>query len=321
MKHVRLYDVRGIYAVIAALLIGLFAPIPVYALHPLITDDAVMQGKGVFELELNYQFSHDRYSEIAREPKEVTESGLEGQSVFGKRHVRENVHQAGVGLAYGVIDAVDIAFAVPFQSVYYRNRHFYYTGPLQGLYMKQTEMENGLGDISAEVKWKIFEYKALSLALKPGIIIPTGNCSKGLGAGKFGAYGYFITTLDLKMVLLHLNIGYIRNQNRINEREDIWHASLAGEFWVVKDRFRLVANIGLDRNKDKRSRIHDAYLLGGGILTVSDSCDLDLGFKYSIQSKQWESPGPDYSILAGATIWFGYVPKSGAEVNVKEGEK
>jgi hypothetical protein len=282
---------------------------PSYAMHPLITDDAGTQGKGVFQLEFNYQFNHDRYNQTIRDPKELVESEIAGQSVFGRLYLKESAHQAGVILAYGIIDPLDISIGIPYQHVYSMERHFFYTGPLQGFRLKESDTTTGLSDINVEFKWRFYEFKVLSFALKPGFLIPAGNEKSGLGAGKFGAYGYVIATLDLSPVIMHFNFGYIRNQNRVNEREDIWHASVAWEFWLVKDCFRLVANAGLERNRDKKSNIQDAFLLAGLIGSPTKDCDLDLGFKYSIRSGHWDSPGPDYTVLAGATIWFGWTPK------------
>jgi hypothetical protein len=293
------------YVMIVGLMALIFLPLPSFALHPLITDDTGTQGRNMFELEMNYRYDHDEYSESVRDPKELLETYLDGQSTFGKVRVKDDTNAAGISLAYGIIDPLDIAFSLAWGHSHTRERHLFYTGLLRGFTLKESETANGLSDLTVELKWNFFEYKALSLALKPGFILPTGNEDTGFGAGKFGVQGFFITSLDFTLVLVHLNLGYIRNQNRINEREDIWHASLAFEFWVVKEYLRLVANAGFERNRDKRSNIQDAFLLAGVIGSPTPDCDLDLGFKYSIQSKSWESPGPDYSVLAGAVVRFG----------------
>jgi hypothetical protein len=306
MKNVRFFGSWCTYAMVIGLLIGLFLPIRAFALHPLITDDTGTQGKGMFEVEFNYTYENDKYTQLSRETKEIMETELAGQNYFGKLWARENANIAGLGVTYGIIDPLDIAIGMSYQHSHSRERHLFYTGPAAGLLYYENEIAAGLSDVTVELKWKFFEYKALTLALKPGAIIPTGDEDKGLGAGKFGAYGYFITTLDFNPVVMHLNLGYIRNQNRVNEREDIWHASLAFEFWAVKDYFRFVANTGFERNRDKKSNIQDVFFLAGIIGSPTPDCDLSLGFKYSLQTRAWESPGPDYSLLAGATIRFGF---------------
>jgi len=43
--------------------------------------------------------------------------------------------------------------------------------------------------------------------------------------------------------------GYIRNENKVDERKDIWHASFAATWEVVKN-LKLAADIGIERNPD-----------------------------------------------------------------------
>ncbi len=81
-----------------------------------------------------------------------------------------------------------------------------------------------------EFKWNFFDYNGLTLALKPGTTLPIGNEDEGFGTGRISPYLYFILTHETEYVLTHLNLGYVRNQNNRNEREDLWHASLAFEF-------------------------------------------------------------------------------------------
>lgn len=304
------------YSLVVGLLIGLFRPVPAFAMYPL-TDDAYTQGKGVFQLELNYQYSYDKYSGMSKDPKELLESEQAGQSVLGEKNTVSETHMPVVGLTYGIIDPLDIAITIPYMSNYSQEKLLLYTGPLQGYTLKENDTVTGLSDITVEFKWKFFEHDILSLALRPGFVLPTGNYNMGLGAGKFGVYGFLITTLDFDRVLLHLNLGYLRHENRLNEREDIWLGSLAGEFILVKDYFRMVTIVGLERNHDKNSNIENAYVVGGFIGSPTQSCDLGIGVKYSIESKSWESPGPDISIIAGASIWFGWVPRSAEEAGEK----
>ena len=82
-----------------------------------------------------------------------------------------------------------------------------------------TFTENGISDISLEVKWRFYEKDGLSFALKPGISMPTGDEEKGLGAGRVGYRIFFITTKEIAPWAFHLNLGYIRNENKaMNEK-------------------------------------------------------------------------------------------------------
>ena len=59
-----------------------------------------------------------------------------------------------------------------------------------------------------------------------------------------------------------------------------------------------------DRNPDKRSNFHDVFVLGGLVVSPSEFCDLDLGFRYSVETSGSESPAADYSVLAGFTVRY-----------------
>jgi hypothetical protein len=316
MRCLRFNWSRCIYAMLIFLLIGLFTQVPAFAIYPL-SDDSYTQGKGVFQLELSYQYMYDKYAKMSDDPKELYESELAGQSVYGKKNVRVDSNLGVVGLTYGIIDPLDLTITIPYMNVYNQEKLLFYTGSLQGFTMKENELVGGLSDITVEFKWKFWGNDTVSFALRPGFILPTGNFQQGLGAGKFGAYGFFITSLDFDRVLLHLNLGYQRNENRLNEREDLWLGSLGGEFILVKDYFRMVTIIGLERNREKNSKIQDAYVVGGFVGSPTQSCDLGIAVKYSIETPYWESPGQDLSIFAGASIWFGWVPRTSEEPGEK----
>jgi len=109
---------------------------------------------------------------------------------------------------------------------------------------------------------------------------------------------YFITTTVIAPWAFHLNLGYIRNENRLDEREDIWHASLAGEVEAVKN-LKVVGNIGIERNTDKTSNKHPAFILGGIIYSITENFDIDFGIKRGLNK-----PETDYSILVGIAFKF-----------------
>ena len=189
---------KGIFFFI---IVSLAFPALSLAAHPLITDDTGTQGKGKFLFELNGQTSH-----------ETERSGIEtGTDITAKG--RETELKAT--LTYGVIDNVDVILTLPYQ-------------------WKKTEVGDatisdvsGIADISVEVKWRFFEKDGLSFAVKPGITLPAGDKNKDLGAGRATATLYLITTKEIDPWAFHLNLGYKRNENSVDEREDIWHASLA----------------------------------------------------------------------------------------------
>lgn len=235
----------------------------VFAAHPLVTDDAGTVGKGKGEVEFNFEYSSHK------------ESG-----------VKANVTDIGATLTYGLMDNLDLVVTLPYQ---------HYKVKAEG----ETFKENGISDISLELKWRFYENKDIaSLALKPVITLPTGDDDKGLGNGKATFGLYFIATKEIEPFALHLNLGYIRNENKFDDRKDIWHVSLASELEVMKE-LKLVANIGMERNTDRESNTDPAFILGGLIYTISENIDIDFGVKAGLNKAE-----VDYAILAGLTYRF-----------------
>lgn len=51
--------------------------------------------------------------------------------------------------------------------------------------------------------------------------------------------------------MIHLNLGYKRNENKVDEIEDLWHVSLPGEMKISRA-LRVVSNIGMEKNPEWR---------------------------------------------------------------------
>jgi hypothetical protein len=304
------------YIVIWLFLFLFVASSPAFAVHPLITDDTGTQGKKGFQLEIGYEHDHIDFRWVDKNPQSILAGILEGQSSFGKVLTRDDINMATLTLAYGIIDNLDVVVGIPFLNIKSKESRLFFTGPNQFLTLKSTSTFNGISDISTEFKWKFYEYKVFSLAIKPGIVFPSGDEYETLGNGRFGGYCYLISTLDVTPVVMHVNLGYIRNQNDHSERENIWHASLAFEFWIVKDLLRLVADCSLERNRFKWSNINDVIAVGGIVFSPTENVDLDLGFKWRFAEKGTQNPGsqyalpqgiftrPDYSFTGGITLRF-----------------
>jgi hypothetical protein len=238
-----------------------------YAAHPLITDDAGTQGKGKIQIEINSEFSRDKEKE-------------------GGVAIKERGGELATIISYGITDNADIVLGIPYQ--WFRIKEDGDT----------VEKEDGISDISLELKWRFFEKDGLSLALKPGITLPTGDEDRGLGTGRVTYRLFFITTKEIKPWAFHLNLGYIRNENKVDERKDLWHLSLASEVEVTKD-LKAVANIGIERNPDKSSNTHPAFILGGLIYSINENIDIDFGIKGGLNK-----PETDLTFLAGMALRF-----------------
>lgn len=234
----------------------------VFAAHPLITDDAGTQGKGKVQIEGNAEFSRERES-------------VEGVST------RETAGEAAAIVSVGLMENTDLVFTAPYQWLKVEE---------DGTTIQR---ENGLSDLSLEVKWRFLEKNGWGLALKPGISLPTGDDERGLGAGKPGYSMFFISTKEMDPWAFHLNLGYFRHENRLDERKDIWHASIASELEVAPG-LKAVANLGMERNPDHASDKHPVFVLGGLIYSLKENFDIDLGVKVGLNESE-----TDFAILAG----------------------
>ncbi len=238
-----------------------------WAAHPLITDDTGTQGAGKFQLEVNGQYDHDK--------EEV-----------GGSTIKATGTSAAMALSYGLLESVDLVVGLPYQ---------WYTEKSDGVIDAR---ESGVSDMSVEVKWRFFGEANLSMALKPGMSIPSGDEDKGLGAGKTTYGGYLIITSTHDRWAHHFNLGYLRNENKLDERESIWRLSLATEY-TLSEKTRLAANIGMETNPDKSSDREPAFGLLGLIYSPQKDLDLSGGVKAGLNDVE-----TDLSVLAGVTLRF-----------------
>ncbi len=257
---------KTIWLALSCMLVMSIAALPAFAGHPLITDDTGTQGQGKFQMELTGEYERDD-TKGAR-TKVTTIEGV---------------------LTAGLTETIDIVLGVPFQY---------------GRLVEDTEdgrersSEKGISDVSAAVKWRFFDRNGLSFAVKPGVTFPTGNDDKGLGGGRM-TYGIdLISSLEVGPACLHANVGYVQNENKSEERKELWHASLAAEIPVLEN-LALVADIGTERNSDFASRTNPVFLLGGIVYSPNEDIDLSFGVKGGLNDV-----APDYALLAGLTFRF-----------------
>ncbi len=241
---------------------------PAFAGHPLVTDDTATQGRGNIQVELGMSCFYDK--DKADEWTTVKEEGGE----------------AAIGLTVGVLDTVDAVFGLPYA---------WYSVKENDVHVGR---EDGLSDMTFDVKWRFFEKRGWSLAVKPGISIPTGDEDRGLGSGGAGLRVFLIATKEIDPVTIHANVGYTLQENTVDERKDIWHASLAAEVKVIRN-LKLLANVGVARNPVYRSDNHPIFFLGGAAYDLSDKITLDAGVKYGLTATE-----TDWTGLAGLTVRF-----------------
>ncbi|HNQ34786.1 MAG TPA: transporter [bacterium] len=259
LKNIKTATIGGF---LAGMLIA-FSAAPARAYHPLVTDDAGTLGRGGWQLEVNGEFGRDR---------EGAEKAV--------------ASELSATLGYGLGENLDLILGLPYLDQKLK------TGGAT------VYSEEGLGDLVLELKWLFHQSDGLALALKPTLTLPTGKEERGLGNGRPTGGLVFIATRELNSGALHLNAGYLYNDNRLGDRKDIWHLSLAGE-WAVTEKFKLVGNIGTERNPDPGDSQDPAFFIAGFVYQVSERLSLDLGLKTGLNDA-----ADDSAFLAGMTILF-----------------
>lgn len=255
--------VKRLIAVCAALML----PLTAWAALPLITDDTSTQGAGKFQFEASGEYDRDQ------------------ESVAGLS-VRETDYTLTSILTYGITDHADIMIGLPYQWVIVK------TGDVT------TTDASGKSDTVFGTLWRFFEKEGTSVAVKPLVSVPTGNDKKGLGSGKIDYGTFFVASKESDPWAVHLNLGYVRNENDIGERKDIWRASLATVYRVTK-KLAVCADTGIETNRDKTSEVEPAYLMGGVIYSVQERLDISFGVKAGLTK-----PETDWSLRPGVTYRF-----------------
>jgi hypothetical protein len=235
---------------------------PALAAIPLVTDDTGTQGKGKAQIELCGEYGHDKEDGVTTKTTDV-----------------------GATMGYGILDPVDIMLTIPYQFSRSKDDE------------SRTRVD-GFSDVAVEVKWRFYEQENFSVAVKPGVTLPTGNEDKGLGSGRATYYLYLVGSKEIKPWAFHVNFAYIRNDNKADDRKDLWHASLASTVDVAKN-LKLVGDIGVETNPDRSSSTLPAYVLGGFIYSPKENFDIGLGVKGGLTN-----PETDISVRGGITWRF-----------------
>ncbi len=239
--------------------------------HPLATDDTGTQGMLKFQVEGTAEFGWHK----------ETLNGIT---------TKINQQNLGLTLTAGVFDSLDASIAFPFTIQQ----------------MKENDVttldNNGLSDITLALKWRFLELGPVSLAIKPTMTIPNGNEARSLGNGRAIYNATLISTVDLKPLAIHANLGYVHQEYvdavRPGSRTDLWKMSLAGSVEVLKG-LQVVAEVGTATNNLKGSDVWPAYVTGGLIYSVNDKLDLDLGLRGGLNK-----PSTDLVLLTGVVVRF-----------------
>jgi hypothetical protein len=237
-----------------------------FAAHPLITDDTGTQGRGNFQMETTGTWFTDQENKNGE--------GLREISSF-----------ATIALAAGIAETVDLIVCVPY--IWTETRE-----------AETVTTENGISDTVMEAKWRFYAKQNLSLAIKPGIVLPTGDEDKGLGTGHFGYTTFLIATVETEPWAFYANLGYLYLENRVDERVNLWLGSIASRL-SVSERWTIVGEVGAARNTDPAESSHPAFAQIGLIYSPNDHLDLSAGLLAGLSDSE-----VDQSVRAGVTIRF-----------------
>jgi opacity protein-like surface antigen len=191
--------------------------------------------------------------------------------------VRERGGEVEAALTYGLLDHLDLVLAVPYQF--------------------GRDVEEGVADVTVELKWTFYHAERGHYALKPAITLPTGDEDKGLGNGKV-SYGLtFIASRHFEPADLHLNLGYVHNEFKLAtdkdaNRDDLWQASLTAVRELTEG-ISLVGSTAIERNGE-RGKKNQAYGLVGVIYALTDNLEVDLGVQAGLNRA-----ATDWTVLAG----------------------
>jgi hypothetical protein len=241
----------------------------------LVSDSAVPVETGHAEVELNGTYTIDK---------------ARSSGVTAKCHSTDS----NVTITAGLADGAAIAVALPY-TITSREK-------IGGTLAKRSD---GLNDMTVDLKFRLLDRNGLKLAIRPGLILPTGKSSEGLSDGRIGLATALLATKEFAggTMLLHVNGGYAwRNYRnaaiRGTTRADIFTGSVAGETEVAPG-LTLAADIGLATASDKTVTTPPVYGLVGATYAINGNLDVYAGCKAGLTRTE-----DDFSALFGVIFKF-----------------
>lgn len=180
---------------------------------------------------------------------------LHGERAGG---VTEHASEAVLGLSHGLTERVDLQVELP-----------YHDAP----------SASGRGDLELALKWRFHDRDGLSLLLKPVLILPTGNQEQGLGAGRARPGADLVAARQLGDFELIGHAGVLRNRNRLGERTELWHLSLA-LLWEATDGLKLLVDFSRDTDPAAAGAIREWVY--GLAYALREHLDVGIGVKNAL---------------------------------------
>lgn len=241
---------------------------------PLATDDAATVAVGAIEMELNGSYGYDRNSANGSTSTLTTTIGE-------------------VKIATGLYDDLGLSLAIP------------YTFGMHTDSDGTHSLTSGIGDMTLEIKYGFLKLGGIQLAIKPQVVIPTGNYRTGMSEGHWHGGANLIATREFAegACAVHANLGYEHHNYRTSAissatHGDLWSGSLAGEARIGQG-LTLVADVGMKTNPDKAEHELPAYALTGLRYELNDHLDVNAGIKFGITR-----PEADVTAIYGLVLKF-----------------
>lgn len=265
---------KKMHATTLALCFALTTAGSAFAGPPLATDDAGTVDVGKVEIELNSSYGYDKQATDG-----VTTS--------------TNVTDGELKITTGLYKDLGFSMAVP------------YTFSARNNTDCEVNSVDGLGDMTFEIKYAFAELGGVNLAIKPQLVAPTGNYSRGFSEGHWHAGALLIATKEFSdgKYALHANAGYEHHNYRTNAvrqttHGDLWSGSVAGEMEVASG-LVVVADFGIGTNPDRGSSELPVYALTGLRYEINGHLDIDAGIKFGLTR-----PETDVTALYGFVLKF-----------------
>lgn len=242
---------------------------------------------GVFALSVSIWASAHAAHPLVTEDPHVQDTGNQQIEINTDRtrHNGSKGHGGVLTYSYGISQSTDFVLNLP----------------------RSLSAPAGMMDLGLGVKWRVYQHGPVAFALKPELLLPTGDPGKELGNGLTSGSLLFIGAYQHGAWELLGNVGIMQNRYQLPEQRSsnhatVWRASMA-VLYAVNAQWRIVADAGLTRNDDKANPKTPAYLLAGVIYSPSERLDLDAGLKQAINCKAC-SAQTRHQFGAGVTLRF-----------------
>jgi hypothetical protein len=211
-----------------------------HAAPPLTSEDTGTQGKGVAQFEMTVERPRD------------TRSGVTYQGT-----------ETSVVLNYGLAENIDVQIVQP--------------------YLRVTEesaagrtVTAGALDTRLNLKWRFYERDKFSLAVMPGILVPTGKT--GLSTERVNPGILLIGSYEPEPFAVHADLGYRHLDNELGLREDLVHASAALHY-TFHSTLKLVADTSGETRLEPGPSGWVRYTTLGAIWIFSPGVGIGCGVK------------------------------------------